>query len=301
MGATPRSAGMRALLALPLADSLQLVRPRQWVKNLIIFAAPAAGGVLLDPSVGSALCIAFVLFCVTASGVYCVNDALDAPHDRLSSSRSSRPVAAGRIAPNSALITGVVLLVAGLVGAVVFHRDFALLLATYVVLTTAYSAKLKEVVVLDLGIVTSGFLLRAIAGGVVSGIALSQWFLVVATFGALFLVAGKRYAQRLVAHEGRSQVRSSLTRYSASYLRYVWTLSSGVTVTAYCLWSIESPTSTNLLYSLSVVPFTLTILRYALLVEEGRGEAPEDLLLRDRPLQFLGLAWFAMLGLAIYQ
>jgi decaprenyl-phosphate phosphoribosyltransferase len=298
----PQPVAKLASSALTLADFFQLARPRHWLKNLIVFAAPAAGGTLIEATTLPSVFVAFVLFCVTASGVYCVNDALDARHDRLSStsSKSKRPVASGRVTVKSAFLAGAILLTIGLAAAVWFRGDFAWLLALYIVLTTAYSVGLKDVAVLDIGAVTSGFLIRAIAGGMVAGVALSEWFLVVATFGSLFLVAGKRYAQRIAADERVTHVRKSLIRYSSNYLRYVWTLSSAVAVTAYCLWSIESPTSTNVFYSLSVVPFALGVLRYALLIEEGRGEAPEDLIFRDAPLQLLGVAWLAVLGFAIY-
>lgn len=281
-----------------MIDLLRLARPKQWTKNLLIFAAPAAGGVLFTNA--AVLVAGFAVFCIAASGIYFVNDAADASGDLLSARRASRPVAAGRVPVRWALGVGAGLMAAALLAAAALGPAFAAAVGAYLLLGCLYTAGLRRVAVLDMGAVAGGFVMRGVAGGVLVEISLSPWFLVVALFGSLFLVAGKRYAD-LIAGDSQPAALRGRPAYTVSYLRYVWTTTSAIAVAGYCLWSIESPTAGSLLHQLSVVPFTLGILRYALLVEGGQGGAPEDLLLGDRPLQLLGLAWAFVLLAAIYR
>jgi decaprenyl-phosphate phosphoribosyltransferase len=165
----------------------------------------------------------------------------------------------------------------------------------------SYALSLKHEPVLDLAAVASGFLLRAIAGGVATGIALSQWFLLVAAFGSLFMVAGKRYSEiRSVGSEAGT--RRALQEYSATYLRFVWMLAAGITVTAYSLWALDAQRRGDLPWeSLSIVPFVLGLLRYALDVDRGDAGAPEDIVLGDRTLQVLGGVWLVLVVCGIWQ
>jgi decaprenyl-phosphate phosphoribosyltransferase len=200
-----------------------------------------------------------------------------------------------------AVALAVVLFALALVAAALLTRpELAWVLASYVVVQLAYCFGLKNQPVLDLAVVASGFLLRGIAGGVAAGLLLSQWFLLVAAFGSLFMVAGKRYSE-LVLVGGLPETRRTLEEYSASYLRFVWSLSAGVACTAYSLWAFEmgasekgAPWST-----LSIAPFVLAILRYAVDVDRGAAGAPEEIVLRDRVLLGLGVVWVVMMTLAV--
>jgi decaprenyl-phosphate phosphoribosyltransferase len=174
-------------------------------------------------------------------------------------------------------------------------------LASYVVIQLAYCLFLKNQPVLDLAVVASGFLLRGVAGGVAAGLQLSQWFLLVAAFGSLFMVAGKRYSE-LVLVGDLAETRKTLREYSASYLRFVWSLSAGVACTAYCLWAFEmGETQEGIPWAtLSIAPFILAILRYAVDVDKGTAGAPEEIVLRDRVLLALALAWAATVGVGVF-
>ena len=279
---------------------VRTMRPRQWVKNVLVLAAPLAAGVILEPQVLRASGLAFALFCLAASGVYLVNDVRDVEEDRRHPTKRFRPVAAGIVPRPLAVAVGVVLFGVSLAGAVLFTRPaLAGVLGAYIGISLAYSFFLKDQPVIDLAVVASGFLLRGVAGGAAAGIPLSQWFLLVAAFGALFMVAGKRYAEVVALGEG-SGTRRLLGAYSASYLRFVWSLSAGVTLTTYSLWAFELhrahpgfPWET-----LSIAPFVLALLRYAVDVDRGAAGAPEEIVLRDRVLLFLGLVWlvFVVLG-----
>jgi decaprenyl-phosphate phosphoribosyltransferase len=164
-----------------------------------------------------------------------------------------------------------------------------------------YSLWLKHEAVLDLACVASGFVLRTIAGGVAVGVTISPWFLIVAGSASLFMVTGKRHAELVELGEGAIAHRRSLQMYSQSFLNYVRAVASSVTVLAYCLWAFEKSNSVGnpVWFQLSIVPFVLGILRYALLLEQGGGGAPEELVLSDRVLILLGAAWAVLFGIAV--
>jgi decaprenyl-phosphate phosphoribosyltransferase len=281
---------------------LKTMRPRQWVKNVLVLAAPFAAGDLLLPGIGLQLVIAFVAFSLAASGVYLVNDAKDVEADRAHPTKRNRPIAAGTVPAGLAVGVAVVLLAGAVALALLASYELAALLAVYVAVQLAYCFWLKHQPVLDICIVASGFLMRAIAGGAATGIALSQWFLLVAGFGSLFMVAGKRYAEMMLAERTGAKIRRSLESYSASYLRFVWGLSATVLITTYSLWAFEiRETENNPIWSaVSIVPFVIAVLRYSVDVDKGEGGEPEEIALGDRVLQVLALLWIATLTVAVY-
>lgn len=286
-----------------LGGIVKTMRPRQWLKNGLVFVAPAAAGVLAhrQPLVDSAA--AFVLFCLAASGTYCINDVLDRQADRLHPTKRDRPVASGVVSVPVAIAVGALLLGAAMgASAAIGRPKLAVVLVAYVVTTLVYSAWLKHEPVVDLGAVAAGFVLRAIAGGVAADVPLSNWFLIVACFGSLFMVTGKREAEVLTLGETRGDHRSTLGEYTPSFLRYVRSVSSGVAMTAYCLWAFEKAhgAAGAIWFELSIVPFVIAILRYGLLVDAGKGGAPEDVVLGDRRLQVLGLCLALLFAAGVY-
>jgi decaprenyl-phosphate phosphoribosyltransferase len=281
---------------------LKTMRPRQWVKNVLVLAAPFAAGDLLMPGIAPKLVVAFVAFSLAASGIYLVNDAKDVEADRAHPTKRNRPIAAGIVPPGLAVVVAVVLLAGSLALALLASVQLVALLGVYVVVQLAYCFWLKHQPVLDICVVASGFLMRAIAGGAATGIALSQWFLLVAGFGSLFMVAGKRYAEMMLAERTGAKIRRSLEAYSASYLRFVWGLSATVLITTYCLWAFEiRETENNPVWAaVSIVPFVVAVLRYSVDVDNGSGGEPEEIALGDRVLQVLALLWVGTLTVAVY-
>jgi decaprenyl-phosphate phosphoribosyltransferase len=280
---------------------LATARPRQWAKNVLVFGAPATGGVLSDPSALAAAVGAFVAFCLVASGVYFVNDAADAAADLRHPVKQHRAVASGLVSRRLAVGCGAALMLAGLVVALV-TAGWALLavVAGYIVLSFAYTFWLRSIALLDLGAIAGGFLLRAVAGGVASDVPLSMWFLMVAGFGSLFLAAGKRRAEYVELGEERRHHRRTLDEYSEPYLRYVQYTASTVAIAAYTQWSFEGAAGGTIWSGLSIIPFVLGILRYALHLERGRGATPEDVVLTDVPLLVLGAAWVVLVAIGVY-
>ena len=295
----PRPQGLKGSL---LWGLVRAVRPRQWVKNALVLTAPLAAGRIFDADVLGPTVLAFVLFCAVSGAVYLVNDSLDVAEDRRHPLKRLRPIAAGIVPRALAVSLAAVLAAGALTAAVLFTRpQLAWVLGTYVVIQLAYCLALKNQPVLDLAVVASGFLLRAVAGGVAAGLTLSQWFLLVASFGSLFMVAGKRYSE-LVLIGDSAQTRRTLQEYSPSYLRFVWSLSAGVACTAYSLWAFEmAENQPGIPWAmLSIAPFVLAILRYAVDVDKGEAGAPEEIVLRDRVLLVLALLWAATVGLGVF-
>jgi decaprenyl-phosphate phosphoribosyltransferase len=291
----------RVLNRKPLARSLfEAVRVRQWPKNGLVIAAPLAAGVLFRPDVLLDTLVALTAFLLASSGTYLLNDVGDVDHDRLHPHKRYRPIARGDVPIVVAAVTGVVLLLAAvLLPLLTGYYALAGCIATYIVLTCLYSRWLKHEPVVDLVIVAVGFLLRAMAGGLAAGLELSPWFLTVASFGSLYVVAGKRYSELVNLGEEGPSMRPCLQGYSASYLRFVWTVAAGVLVAAYCLWAFEvsgaggSHASPPWL-AFSVAPFVVAVLRYTLAIDRGAAGAPEEIVLRDRGLQIIGLVWLVV-------
>jgi decaprenyl-phosphate phosphoribosyltransferase len=281
---------------------IRLARPKQWAKNALVIAAPGAAGVLTEGDALFKTAVAFVCFCLAASGTYYINDALDVDADRLHPKKRKRPIASGAIPVRNAIVAGVGLLVAAVALSFVASWQLAAVIGGYLVLTVAYSTWLKHEPVIDLFAVAAGFVLRTIAGGLAVGVDISPWFLIVAASGSLFMVTGKRHAELLELGEDASDHRRSLDVYSHSYLNYVRAVASSVAILAYCLWAFEKsePVGNPIWFELSIVPFVIAILRYALLLEQGKGGAPEELVLSDRMLQVIGLAWVAFFAIAIH-
>ncbi|MEU8528196.1 decaprenyl-phosphate phosphoribosyltransferase [Streptomyces sp. NPDC048629] len=299
----PRPRGPRAALAVPLG-LVRTARPRQWVKNVLVVAAPAAAGRLGSWDAAGRLALVFGLFTAAAAAVYLVNDARDAPADRAHPVKRRRPVAAGTVPVPVAYAAGIALgLGAAAAGAALCNPMTAALLAAYLLMQLAYCVRLKHVLVVDLAVVTTGFLMRAMIGGVALGIPLSRWFLITTGFGALFMVAAKRYSEALRMEGAHGATRALLTQYTPGYLRFVWQLAAGVAVLGYCLWALESGgVAAGALLpwrQLSMIAFILAVLRYAVFADRGAAGEPEDVVLGDRPLAVIGLVWAAMYGMAV--
>jgi decaprenyl-phosphate phosphoribosyltransferase len=285
-----------------LPPLVRLARPKQWIKNVLVVAAPGAAGVLGQPKALFDTAIAFVCFCLAASGTYYLNDAVDAEADRLHPTKKFRPVAAGEVSVRTATIGGIVLIEASLALSFAARWQLVLVVGGYLVLQVLYSLWLKNEAVLDLACVAAGFVLRTIAGGVAVGVAISPWFLIVAGAASLFMVTGKRSAELLELGDGAASHRRALGMYSRSFLVYVRAVASTVTVMAYCLWVVEKSATigNEVWFELSIVPFVLAILRYALLLEQGQGGAPEELVLSDRVLLVLGALWAILFAVAVH-
>ena len=285
-----------------LKAAIRTARPKQWTKNVLVFAAPAAAGVLDQRDALLQTLVAFVGFCLAASGTYFLNDANDAKADRLHPTKRLRPIAAGDLDIRTARVIAVVLILLSLAVTAPIN-DFKLMgvVAGYVLVTLSYTFWLKYEPVIDLAAVAAGFVFRAIAGGVATNVPLSDWFLIVAGAGSLFIVTGKRHAEQVELGSDSLEHRRTLGEYSTAFLGYVRAVASGVMITAYCLWAFENAAKTGdeTWFRLSIVPFVIAVLRYALVVDQGGGGAPEEVVLSDRVLQIVGVIWAILFAIGV--
>lgn len=278
-------------------------RPKQWLKNVLVFAAPGAAGVLDNGASLGQVVLAFVALSLAASGTYLWNDVLDVEADRNHPTKCRRPIAAGELSVRAGRVFGSLFLMLGT--GVAFLPDWrcGIAVVVYVALTSSYSAVFKHQPVLDLMAVASGFVLRAIAGAEATQVEMSNWFLLCVSFGALFIVSGKRFAEIRDMGTGNHLTRSTLSAYSPEFLRTVVTVSLGTAVVTYCLWAFatkELSGSSWPFYELSIVPMLAALLRYLLVLDQGRGAAPEEIFLADRTIQILGVIWAVVFSLGVY-
>jgi decaprenyl-phosphate phosphoribosyltransferase len=296
------SAAVRVAWAGAFLDTL---RPRQWVKNLLVFAAPAAAGALFASDVLERTGAAFLTFCALASAGYLVNDVIDANHDRNHPGKRTRPIASGVVSQRQAVAGAVTLATIGLAISFGLGPGFTLVATGYLATTTAYSVALKRVAVVDLLLVSACYVIRAVAGAVAVQVVPSTWFLALVSSSALAVVAGRRIAN---VREGSEDVpatpreRSRVAEYPIEYLRGIWILGLGLAITAYCLWSLAQPhASHGIAWSqASVLPFALAVLRYAYVIERGGAGEPEKVFGTDRVLQIAVVAWFLVYGTGVY-
>jgi decaprenyl-phosphate phosphoribosyltransferase len=283
---------------------IRTARPKQWTKNVLVFAAPGAAGVLDEPRQFGLTMLAFVAMCLASSGTYYWNDALDIESDREHPTKRFRPIASGAIAVRTAHIVGTILIVAALgVAALTGRWQTVAIVALYLAVTLTYSAIWKHIAVVDLVAIASGFVLRAAAGAVAVDVPMSSWFVLCITFGSLFIVTGKRFAESRELGDDAGRLRATLEEYSEGFLRFVLALACGGALVSYCMWAFERRDLVGAdfpWYELSIVPVLTAFLRYALILEQGHGAAPEEVFASDRVLQILGVLWVIVFGLAVY-
>lgn len=284
---------------------VRLLRPHQYAKNLLVFAAPGAAGRLDEIGVVGSVLLAFVLFCAISSAGYIANDLLDAEADRLHPVKKDRPIASRSVSERVALQTLVALAFPSLLLSVVLGWSFTAVLVGYAAVSVTYSTILKRIPWIELLAVSGGFLLRAIAGGAATDTRISGWFLLVVSAGALLVITGKRVGE-LVALGARSPSRKVLAGYHIGHLRLLAAIASALAVGGYAAWAAAEANnqvrdSTGaLLLRLTVVPFAVAIGRYLVLSWRGGGETPESVILRDRMMFGAGVCWTVVYAIGLY-
>jgi len=285
---------------------IRSLRPHQWTKNVLVFAAPVAAGRITEQTILVHTLLAFVAYCAAASGTYLLNDASDVESDRQHPTKRNRPIAAGIVPVPVGIGVGVGLIAVALAIAFLTDVHLGIAIAAYLVLTTAYTYQLKRLPVYDIVAVAAGFVLRAIAGAAATDLSISKWFFIVTSAGALLMVVGKREGERKMLAGGAASVRSTLGQYTDSYLVFVRAVAAGLALIGYCLWAFESASTPGVVadaaiwFELSIVPFAVAILRYSLLLDMGEGAEPERLVLRDRALLAAGGCWAIIYGYGVY-
>ena len=287
-----------------MTDWARLVRPTHWLKNLFVLGPLVFAGLLLDPRAAVQAIAAFVAFCFAASGIYALNDVFDRSADRVHPVKRLRPVAAGVISPLAATVAGTALVLAGLALAYFVIPQAALFIAIYAVLNVAYTLWLKRVVVLDVFVIASFFILRLLTGAAAVSVKPSVWLLLCGGLLALFLGFTKRRHELMLLQGDSAEHRSVLSEYSAGFLDQMSTVLLAVTVVSYTMYTLESKTavaggSDALTYSTVFVLYG--VFRYLYLVQHRSGGSPTETLLGDRQLLLVVASWVAYCGIVIYR
>jgi decaprenyl-phosphate phosphoribosyltransferase len=288
--------------------ALVTARPKQWVKNLLVIAAAGAAGALGHDDVPGRVGLACLAFCLISAGIYAINDVRDVAEDRRHPRKRFRPVAAGELDTRDAVLLGSAWLLGGLILCFEIRTLLGAVGIGYVALTLSYTWIWRRIIVLDIIAIAGGFVLRALAGGVAAPVALSRWFVMVITCVALFVAAGKRYAELTrtcrpsdADRDAQAGGRNVLTRYRPSSLRVLLIASGAAALFAYCAWAFGLVDVDDVTWRLlTVIPFTVCLLRYGALVRAGGGEAPEETLLSDRRLAIGGVAWLLLFALSVH-
>lgn len=280
------------------------LRPGQWTKNLVLFAGLLFGRRLFDLTAAAEACAGFAIFCALSGVVYLLNDVADREADRRHPLKRARPIASGDLAPGTAMAAAVVLAAVSLVAAYGLRPAFALVALAYLVLLALYSARLKHVVIIDVLTIAIGFVLRAVAGAVVVGVAISHWLLVCAVLLALFLALAKRRHELTLLADEATGHRRILGEYSPYLLDQMIGVVTASTLIAYIFYTISPETVQNFQTEqlALTIPFPLYgIFRYLYLVhrKEGGG-SPAEMLVTDRPLLLCVALWAAAVVVIVY-
>ncbi len=285
------------------------LRPSQWTKNLIVFAAllfgqRGGGPAFVDPPSIARAIAAFVIFCGLSGVVYLINDVADREKDRLHPLKRRRPIAAGAVSPSLAIATAVVLAAGTLAGAYALRPAFALVSLAYVGLLALYSGPLKHVVIIDVLTIAIGFVLRAVAGGVAIDVRIDHWLLILTILLALFLALSKRRHELVMLADGATGHRPILEEYSPYLLDQMIAVVTASTLVTYVISTVSEETVQK--YHTDYLGLTLIfplygIFRYLYLVHQKEGGgSPSDMLLNDRPLLACVALWAVSVAAIIY-
>lgn len=278
-----------------IAPYIRVLRPAQWLKNLMLFFPPFLGGMMLQPGVLQRGIVPFGSLCLASSATYILNDVLDRHRDKHHPRKKSRPIASGELPVGAACALAIACLAASFYLAAGLSFAFVLILAAYLCVTTSYSLKLKELPVVDIFCISSGFLLRLQAGGESFAIPISHWLFLSVFLLSVFLATGKRLGEKQSLGEGAGGHRKSLLGYPDGFLQGTMYMTGGAVLVTYTQYVIARHT---LVYTVPLCCFGL--LRFILRIQNGQGGDPTESLLKDAPLFVVGLLWMVMIGWGLY-
>lgn len=279
-----------------LVPYIKLLRPHQWIKNLLLLFPPFFAGKIQEPSVVAAFFPALVSFSLAASCGYVINDIKDAEADKKHVLKRNRGIAGGHITPTVAIVIAISLYVTAVLVSSVVSRGFEWMLIVYLLVSGSYTFFLKDIVLIDIFVIAFGFLIRVLAGGEAFDTAVTSWLFLTVFMVSLLLAAGKRLGELITLGEEAHKHRKNLSHYSCSFLEGVLWFSSSAALVTYALYTLEH--AYGLFYTVPLAAFGL--LRYIYIVKQGRGD-PTEALMMDGQIMVAGLLWAAMIGVIIYR
>ena len=279
--------------AIEVPPIVRALRPRQWTKNVLLFAALVFADKLFEPEAVLRSLLAFVCFCAVSSAVYLINDLRDVEADRVHPTKRHRPIAAGEVSPGLALVVALALLALSLAGAVLDGLMFLAVVAGYAALMVAYSAGLKHLVILDVFAIAAGFVLRAGGGAVAIDVPISPWLYVCTMLLALFIGFGKRRHELTTLDAAAARHRANLDAYTVPLLDQLISVVASAVVMAYSIYTFDASTVPENQAMMLTIPFVAyAVFRYLyLLHRKDLGGSPEVLLFADRPLLLCIAGW----------
>ena len=280
------------------------MRPQEWTKNLLVFSGVIFSKSLTDVNSIWISVLGFAVFCAASSGVYLFNDLCDLKADREHPVKRNRPIASGVLDINFACVAMVALFAVAVAGALALGQGFALIIGVYLVTCLAYSLRLKDIVILDVILIASGFVLRAVSGAVLIGVAASEWLLLCTSMVALLIGFGKRRHELVLLEGTAGNHRRSLSDYSLEFLDSIMAICAGSALITYALYTRADETIARVgsRGMLITIPFVVYgIFRYLFLIHKRKaGGDPVQILLRDRPTLLNLALWIITAGLVIY-
>lgn len=299
MSSTNTESAAAPLKQLPMLLFRQL-RPKQWTKNLLIFAAPLFSFETVNPGSLVETLIGFFLLSFVSGCVYIVNDYADREADRNHPVKKYRPMASGALPPKLAVVFGILLLIASLAVSYLLNPLFTALLLLYFAMNVAYSFRLKHVVIIDIMIIAAGFVLRAIAGGLVIHVPFTPWFLLCTMLLSLFLAIGKRRHELHLLQNDKGSHRKVLDQYSFDLLDQMSSIVTTATIISYSLFTFTSGRTVHLMWTIPLVIYGM--FRYLYLIHiEKKGGAPDRVLLEDSHILVTVILYvISVIGILIY-
>lgn len=277
-------------------DLIRLLRPWQWLKNLMLFFPPMLSGAMFHPGMASKGILPFFAFCFASSTMYVFNDLLDQQRDARHPDKKTRPLASGRVSRSLATGLCAVMLLLALALSWQLSGRFIAFLLVYMLVSGLYSLILKDLPIIDLFCISLGFVLRLYAGGEAFGVFISDWLFLTVFLLSIFLSVGKRYSERRYLGEVAGSHRRTLEIYPDGFLESAMYLSGSAVLVTYAIYAISTPL---LVYTVPLCLFGL--LRYLMRIKSGQGGDPTEALLKDVPLLVTGVVWVVMVGWSVYR
>ncbi len=278
-----------------ILSMIKIIRPKQWIKNLMVFFPPFFGGILVSPDMVSKGFIPFLAFCCASSTSYIFNDLRDRKHDALHPRKKMRPIAAGDITIGTARIQLFILLTAALLLGWSVSPLFLLFVVIYLAISFAYSVALKNLPIFDVFCISFGFVLRLYGGGEAFGVFISDWLFLSVFLLAVFLSVGKRYSEQRLLGDSAGEHRSTLGVYPEGFLESAMYLTGSAVLVTYAMYAIAIPL---MVYTVPLCVFGL--LRYLMHIKAGGEGDPAETLLKDPTLFVVGILWVVMVGFSVY-
>lgn len=286
-------------------EILKLLRPHQWLKNFFVFLPIFFGNQILNKESLLLTTLTFFAFSILSSSIYCLNDIMDVEMDRLHPEKKNRPIAKGTISISAAYTTMCVLLAISLT-TLIFAKLYAVLIIAviYYILNILYCLRLKHIPLIDIFIVSSGFVLRILAGGYSSNIELSNWIVLMTFLISLFLALAKRLDDTIYYKEKKIKLRKNISRYNAEFIQLSLAIIASVTIVCYIMYTVDQNVieriSNNYLYTTSIFVM-LGILRFLqLTIVDMKSSSPTKILIKDRFIQLCIFFWMALFTIILY-